>query len=311
MALGAELISLIALYRLTRGARGGRPASAVQSMLCIHFLLQWFSLSFPPMREALYDTTRFREFNGLGMGDERLPYGGATLTFRHLLQTYESSLQILTKGLLARSGEVVNAMLIAAPNSSRNSTGEREPEMHQTKKGNLWRFGIKAHSGVDVTAGLVHTVVGTAVNVHEATLAHKLAHAGETEAFADASYQGMSRRKVTQGDQANWYVVKRKALRKSTPMGARMGKLEHATVRIRAKAEHPFRMIKHQCGPTGPGQEHSAAARLVARDAGLSGPVNGLGAVKRNEITPERNWQTTNFCDLTSHAPMHAACESV
>ena len=255
-----ELVSLIAPHAPTPGAKGGRPPFAVEIMLRIHFVQQWFNLSDPAMEEALYDTPMFREFVGLDAGEDNLPDESTILRFRHLLEAHDLSLQILAtvnatlaaKGLLLKSGTVVDATLIAAPSSTKNSSGERDPEMHQTKKGNQWHFGMKAHIGVDADSGLVHTVVGTAANVNDVTQAHALVHGEETDVFADAGYQGVGKREETQEINVNWHVAmrpgKRKVLDKSTPMGAIQDQLERAKARIRAKVEHPFRVIKRQFG---------------------------------------------------------------
>ncbi len=256
----AELVSLIAPHAPAPGAKGGRPPFAVQTMLRIHFLQQWFNLSDPAMEEALYDMALFREFSGLDAGEDNLPDESTILRFRHLLEAHNLSLQILAtvnatlaaKGLLLKSGTVVDATLIAAPSSTKNSSGERDPERHQTKKGNQWHFGMKAHIGVDADSGLVHTVVGTAANVNDVTQAHALVHGAETDVFADAGYQGVSKRQETQDIGVNWHVAmrpgKRKVLDKSTPRGAILDQLEQVKARIRAKVEHPFRVIKHQFG---------------------------------------------------------------
>ena len=255
-----ELVLLIAPHAPTPGAKGGRPPFAVEIMLRIHFVQQWFNLSDPAMEEALYDTPMFREFVGLDAGEDNLPDESTILRFRHLLEAHDLSLQILAtvnatlaaEGLLLKSGTVVDATLIAAPSSTKNSSGERDPEMHQTKKGNQWHFGMKAHIGVDADSGLVHTVVGTAANVNDVTQAHALLHGEETDVFADAGYQGVSKRQETQDIGVNWHVAmrpgKRKLLDKSTPMGAILDQLERAKARIRAKVEHPFRVIKRQFG---------------------------------------------------------------
>ena len=255
-----ELVLLIAPHAPTPGAKGGRPPFAVEIMLRIHFVQQWFNLSDPAMEEALYDTPMFREFVGLDAGEDNLPDESTILRFRHLLEAHDLSLQILAtvnatlaaKGLLLKSGTVVDATLIAAPSSTKNSSGERDPEMHQTKKGNQWHFGMKAHIGVDADSGLVHTVVGTAANVNDVTQAHALVHGEETDVFADAGYQGVGKRAETQDIKTHWHVAmrpgKRKLLDKSTPMGAILDQLERAKARIRAKVEHPFRVIKRQFG---------------------------------------------------------------
>ena len=252
-----ELVALIAAASPV--ATTGRPPFAHEAMLRIHFLQQWFGLSDQAMEDALFEVPIYREFVGLS-GTERVPDRVSILRFRHLLEEHQLSIQILAavnatltaKGLLLKNGTVVDATLIAAPSSTKNSTGKRDPEMHQTKKGNQWHHGMKGHIGVDAESGLVHSVKGTAANVNDVTQAHALVHGQETDVFADAGYQGVDKRQETQGIAVNWHVAmrpgKRKALDKSTPMGANMDKLEKTKASIRAKVEHPFRVIKRQFG---------------------------------------------------------------
>ena len=252
-----ELVALIAAASPV--ATTGRPPFAHETMLRIHFLQQWFGLSDQAMEDALFEVPIYREFVGLS-GTERVPDRVSILRFRHLLEEHQLSIQILAavnatltaKGLLLKNGTVVDATLIAAPSSTKNSTGKRDPEMHQTKKGNQWHHGMKGHIGVDAESGLVHSVKGTAANVNDVTQAHALVHGQETDVFADAGYQGVDKRQETQGIAVNWHVAmrpgKRKALDKSTPMGAIMDKLEKTKASIRAKVEHPFRVIKRQFG---------------------------------------------------------------
>lgn len=254
----AELVALIAPH--APAAKTGRPPFPVETMLRIHFLQQWFNLSDPAMEEALYEVPLFQQFARLDLGSSRLPDESTILRFRHLLEEHQLSQQILAtvnatlqaKGLLLKSGTVVDATLIAAPSSTKNSSGERDPEMHQTKKGNQWHFGMKAHIGVDAESGLVHTVVGTAANVNDVTQAHRLIHGQESDVFADAGYQGVAKREETQHIKANWHVAMRPGKRKTLDLGHRMGavldKLEQVKARIRAKVEHPFRVIKQQFG---------------------------------------------------------------
>jgi IS5 family transposase len=252
-----ELLSLIAPH--APRAKTGRPPFELVTMLRIHFLQQWFGLSDLAMEEALFETTLYREFAGLS-SVERIPDRVSILRFRHLLEEHQLAPQILAvvnatladKGLMLKQGTVVDATLIAAPSSTKNQDGERDPEMHQTKKGNQWHFGMKAHIGVDADSGLVHTVVGTAANVNDVTQASALVHGEETDVFADAGYQGVAKREEVQGIDANWHVAmrpgKRRALDKDSPMGAVLEQLEHVKARIRAKVEHPFRVIKRQFG---------------------------------------------------------------
>jgi IS5 family transposase len=260
----AELVALIAPHAPQPGAKGGRPAFGVHPMLRIHFLQQWFNLSDPAMEEALYDTPMFREFVGLDIGEEHLPDESTILRFRHMLQAHNLHLQILAtvnamltaKGLLLKQGTVVDATLIAAPSSTKNSTGTRDPEMHQTKKGNQWHHGMKAHIGSDAELGLVHSVVTTAANVHDITQAHALLHGKESDVFADSGYRGVAKREEIQAKHpgVHWHIAmmpgKRKAIDKSTPMGALLEQLEKTKASIRAKVEHPFRVIKRQFGYT-------------------------------------------------------------
>ena len=257
----SELVGLIQPFAPTgTGAKGGRPTFAVETMLRIHFLQQWFGLSDPAMEEALHDTPLYCEFARLDAGMARMPDETTILRFRHLVEEHHLSLQLLAtinatliaKGLMLKTGTVVDATLIAAPSSTKNSTGERDPEMHQTKKGNQWHFGMKAHIGVDADSGLVHTVIGTAANVNDVTQGHGLLHGKETVVFADAGYLGAIKRPEATG--VDWHVAmrpgKRRALNKQSPWGRLLDKAEQVKASVRAKVEHPFRVIKCQFGFT-------------------------------------------------------------
>ncbi|MCI1192279.1 IS5 family transposase [Calidifontimicrobium sp. SYSU G02091] len=238
--------------------RRGRPPFSVRTMLRIHFMQQWFTLSDPAMEEALHDVPLFREFAGLNF-ETRLPDESTILRFRHLLEKHKLAEQILhtvnemlhAKGLLLKAGTVVDATLIAAPSSTKNDRGQRDPEMHQTKKGNQWYFGMKAHIGVDADSGLVHTVKGTAANVNDVVEANGLLHGEETHAFGDAGYQGAAKRPDARED-VQWHVGmrpgKRRALDKTRKVDALVEQLERLKASIRAKVEHPFRLIKRQFG---------------------------------------------------------------
>jgi len=181
--------ALVGLIEPVYGKKNGvgRPPFALASMLRIHFLQQWFALSNPAMEEALFDVPLFREFAQLPGGVARLPDESTILRFRHLLEAHGLAAKMLAsvndtlaaKGLPLKSGSVVDATLIAAPSSTKNRSGSRDPEMHQTKKGNQWYFGIKAHRGADADSGLVHTVVSTAANVNDVTVGHELLHGQE------------------------------------------------------------------------------------------------------------------------------------
>ncbi len=236
----------------------GRPPFGIATMLRIHFMQQWFGFSDPAMEEALHDTPMYREFAGLDAGITRLPDETTILRFRHLLERHHLAGPMLAsinellrgKGLMLRAGTVVDATLIAAPSSTKNADGERDPEMHQTKKGNQWHFGMKAHIGADAESGLVHTVIGTAANVNDVTQGNALLHGDEADAFGDAGYQGIAKRDDA-GD-AKWHIAmrpgKRKTLDRSRKSHAILDEIERIKASIRAKVEHPFRVIKRQFG---------------------------------------------------------------
>ena len=253
----AELIALISPF--APEGKKGRPPFAVGRMLRIHFMQQWFGLSDPAMEEALHDTPLYREFAGLDNWTSRLPDESTILRFRHLLEQHKLAEQMLalindmlrSKGLMLRAGTVVDATLIAAPSSTKNASGTRDPEMHQTKKGKQWYFGMKAHIGADAESGLVHTVRGTAANVCDVVEANSLLHRQESDAFGDAGYQGAHKR-ADAAPGVEWHVAmrpgKRRALDKLDPADALIDKVERLKASIRAKVEHPFRVIKRQFG---------------------------------------------------------------
>ncbi|SAK95662.1 transposase, IS4 family protein [Caballeronia glebae] len=170
-----------------------RPPFPVATMLQIYFMQQWFGLSDPAMEEALYDVPLYREFAGLNDAMARLPDETTILRFRHLLEAHGIAPKILAvvnevlseKGLMLRAGSAVDATLIAAPRSTKNGSASRDPEMQSTQKGRNWYFGMKAHVGVDAESGLVHTVIGTAANVHDINAVPSLLHGGETDVYAD------------------------------------------------------------------------------------------------------------------------------
>jgi IS5 family transposase len=255
----AALVELVAIH--APEGKKGRPPFPIETMLRIHFMQQWFTLSDPAMEEALHDVPLFREFAGLDNWTTRLPDESTILRFRHLLEKHKMAPQILGvvnellrhKGLLLKAGTVVDATLISAPSSTKNASGERDPEMHQSKKGNQWHFGMKAHIGVDAESGLVHTVRSTAGNVNDVVEANSLLHGEETDAFGDAGYQGASKRPDAKAE-VSWHIAmrpgRRQALDLSSPLAAMIDKSQQILAGIRAKVEHPFRVIKRQFGFT-------------------------------------------------------------
>ena len=258
----AALVELIAPYYPE--GRTGRPPFSLLTMLRIHFMQQWFTLSDPAMEEAFFDTPLYREFAQL---DEfsRMPDESTILRFgktpspRHRLEKHKLAAQILLtvnelltqQGLLLKAGTAVDATLIPAPCSTKTKDKARDPEMHSSKKGNQWYFGMKAHIGVDANSGLVHTVRGTSGHVSDVTEGNTLLHGEETVAFGDAGYQGVERRPDAKTGVA-WHIAmragKRKALDKENEADALIDQAEKFKAGIRAKVEHPFRVIKRQFG---------------------------------------------------------------
>jgi IS5 family transposase len=228
------------------------------TMLRVHFMQQWFTLSDPAMEDAFFDTPLYREFAQL-QEFGRLPDESTILSFRHRLEKHKLAEQILQtvnqlltgRGLLLKAGTAIDATLISAPTSTKNKDKARDPEMHSSKKGNQWYFGMKAHIGVDAESGLVHTVRGTSGNVNDVIEANSLLHGQESVVFGDAGYQGVEKRPDATAD-VTWHVAMRpgtrKALNKDNPADALINKAEKLKAGIRAKVEHPFRVIKRQFG---------------------------------------------------------------
>lgn len=239
----------------------GRPSFGHKTMLRLHLLQQLFGLSDFAMEEALFETPLYPDFAGLD-ANARLPDQVGILRFRHLLEKHNLAKQFFetvnamlkARGLMLHSGTVIDATIIAAPSSTKNSNGKRYPEMHPTKKGNQWHHGTKSHIGSDAESGLLHSMVGTAANVNDVTQAHALVHGNETDVYADAGYQGVGKREETQDMEVNWHVAmrpgKRRALDKTNPLDAITDQIEMLKASIRAKVEHPFRVIKRQFGYT-------------------------------------------------------------
>src|SRR3954468_13346907 len=184
-----------------KGERG-RPPIGLERMLRIHFLQQWYGLADGAMEDALYDSQALRGFAGIDLAVAGVPEETTILNFRHWLEQHELSQALFAevsamleeRGLLMRQGTIVDATIIAAPPSTKNKQKSRDPEMHQTKKGNQWHFGMKAHIGVDVASGLVHTVKGTAANEADITQTAALLHGEEEDVFGDAGYTGADKR---------------------------------------------------------------------------------------------------------------------
>lgn len=248
-----SLLSLIEPFYPVAGR--GRHPYPLATMLRVHLMQNWFSLSDPAMEEALYEIASMRQFADVSL--DRIPDETTILNFRHLLEANDLAPEILRrvnahltrKGLLLRRGSIVDATIIAAPSSTKNAEGERDPEMHQTKKGNQWYFGMKAHIGADADSGLVHTVVTTPANEADIEVVDELLHGKEEVVHADAGYTGADKRVARK--KLRWEIAQRPGRIKALPEGRQkqaVQQAEHRKASIRAKVEHPFRVIKRQFG---------------------------------------------------------------
>lgn len=219
-----------------KGDGRGRPPIGLERMLRMYIAQQCFGFSDEGTEDAIYDSQAVRGFIGIDLNREAAPDATTLLKFRRLLEKHELTKRVFSainehltkKGLMLREGSVVDATIIAAPSSTKNQTGERDPQMHQTKKGNQWHFGMKAHIGADAESGLVHTLVTTPANTNDVTQAHALLHGGESVAFGDAGYQGVEKREENQGCPVRWHVAMRPGKRKALPndeLGALMSRL--------------------------------------------------------------------------------------
>ena len=196
-----------------------------------------------------------RRFAGLKLSGS-LPDETTILNFRHLLERNslgqgllaEINANLESQGLKLREGTIVDATIIEAPSSTKNRAGERDQEMHQTKKGNQWHFGMKAHIGVDAGTGIVHSMSATGANVHDVTEAHKLLHGGETVVWGDAGYQGVHKRAENLGLEVEWRVAMRPGRRRKLEPGSEEALTERAKAQVRAKVEHPFLRVKRLFG---------------------------------------------------------------
>lgn len=232
----------------------GRQPYPLQTMVRVHLMQNWFGLSDPAMEEALYEIGSMRGFAGLTL-TEPIPDETTILNFRRIIEGNELAPMILDKvnghlarkGLMLKRGSIVDATIIAAPSSTKNAEKKRDPEMHQTKKGNQWYFGMKAHIGVDTDSGLVHTVVTSAANEADVTVVSELLHGQESEVHADAGYIGADKR--VGRSKLKWRIAHKRGKIKAMAEGKQkclVKAAEKAKASVRARVEHPFRVIKRQ-----------------------------------------------------------------
>lgn len=247
-------------YYADRPGKRGRKAKPVELMLRMYLLQVWFSLSDEGVEDAIYDSYAMRRFMGLDFGVEQVPDATTLLHFRHLLEKHKLGEKLFAaqndifeaEGWIMRGGSIVDATIIAAPSSTKNATGTRDPEMHQTKKGNQWYFGMKAHAGVDAGTGYVHSLTATAANVHDLDEAPNLVRADDEVVYTDAGYQGAPKRPEIADDEylakIQWRIAARKGVLKTMAGPDRAAQSRQAAVR--AKVEHPFLIVKRDFGFT-------------------------------------------------------------
>lgn len=225
-------------------------------MLRIYFLQQWYSLSDEGLEDALYDSIAMRAFAGIDLAVEDMPDATTLLKFRRLLLEHdltrklfdEIGISLCERELMMKEGTLVDATIIEASPSTKNAGTRRDPDMHQTKKGNEWHFDMKVHIGVDVDSGLVHGVVGTSANVPDVSQAHALLHAHEQEAFGDAGYIVVDKRDEMKRKSVKWRVAAKRGKIKAMQGGALrdlMIALERSKAQIRARVEHPLHVVKN------------------------------------------------------------------
>jgi len=259
----AEMERIVPWSRLTavieplypKSGRVGRPPIGVPKMLRMYCVRQWYSLADEALEDALYDSQALRDFVGIDLSRESVPDATTLLKFRRLLQDNdltralfdEINAHLTYQGLLMRAGTIVDATIIAAPSSTKNEGKTRDPDMHQTKKGNQWFFGMKAHIGLDAESGIVHSVVATAANVGDITQAGALLHGEEEVAFGDAGYRGVNKREEAQGPR--WHVAMQPGKRRKLDLTRKWARLleqaEQLKASVRAKVEHPFHVVKN------------------------------------------------------------------
>ena len=238
-----------------KGERG-RPPIGLERMLRLYFLQQWYGLADEALEDALYDSQALRGFVGIELNRDPVPDATTLLKFRHWLERHELTKVLFEevgsvlaeRGLLMRQGTIVDATIIAAPPSTKNKEKARDPEMHQTKKGNQWYFGMKAHIGVDVASGVVHTVVGTAANEADVNQTAALLHGQEEDVFADAGYTGADKRPEHEDRDVSWNIAIKRSIIKALPEGLRdwAAAVERALSQVRAWVEHPFHIVKNR-----------------------------------------------------------------
>ena len=240
----------------------GRPPRGIEKMLRMYLMQLWFNLSDEGVEEAIYDSRAMQAFMRINFLEEQVPDATTLLKFRHLLEEHKIGAAIFDDikarlddaGLIFHGGTIVDASIMEAPSSTKNEKKERDPEMHQTKKGDQWHFGMKVHIGVDAESGYVHTITGTPANVHDVTEAHNLVRKDDTEVYGDSGYTGLERREEIKDDphlsNIEYHINRRpssiKKLLEEEQKQARAEEKEKSS--IRSKVEHMFLIVKGYFG---------------------------------------------------------------
>ena len=231
-------------------AGNGRPPKGLEIMLRMYLLQHWFNLSDPAVEEALYDSLAMRAFVGIDLGRDAAPDETTVLKFRHLLEQHRLGDQLFAevnaylseRGLKVAGGTIVDATIIAAPSSTKNENKQRDPEMHQTKKGNQWHFGMKAHIGVDSKSGLIHSVAVTPAHTHDSQVIEYLLHGNETRVWGDSAYAGQGEKIKMAAPNAQDFTHEKG--RRNAPLTERQKEKNRTKSSVRAAVEHPFLTIK-------------------------------------------------------------------
>jgi IS5 family transposase len=251
----AELMAVIEPHYPT--GKRGRPPVGLERMLRVYFIQQWYGLSDEGVEDAITDSQALRSFVGIDLTRESAPDATTLLQFRHLLEKHDLTKRLfeaingklLAQGLMMKEGTIADATILAAPPSVKNKEQARDPEMHQTKKGNQWYFGMKAHIGADAESGLVHSLVGTAANVGDVTQTEHLLHGEEKDVFLDAGYIGAEKREELKDKKVSWQIAMKRGKLKAMPEGSAHRELfetlERAKASIRARVEHAFHVLKN------------------------------------------------------------------
>src|SRR5690554_3485809 len=248
-------------YFPNAAGKRGRPPIGLERMLRIYFLQQWYALADEALEDAIYDSQAMRDFVGIDLAIESVPDATTLLRFRHLLEKHaltqrifeEINAHLAEQGLFMREGTIVDATIVAAAPSTKNKAKQRDPEMKQTKKGNQWYFGMKAHIGVDAVTGLTHSVAATSANVADVTMAGALVREDDKRVYGDAGYAGMWKHLDEEKDDPGsrcCVAAKRGTIKKmeDSPMKALLLEFEKGKASIRAKVEYPFHVIKNLFG---------------------------------------------------------------